>query len=873
MEYKKINIRNLVNDIDSLLAHKNKSSTESLLEHSEQALRVFELINQRKNVLQAINEVINTINFKHEEEFCGSLSLYSKTLIIEMFTNAIYLHDIGKINLAFQFKHIKNKDVNYLIEKYKDILNLSSMETWHSFLSSSIFINIYYSQIKAMKNDANKLFLTYLMFAFAQIINNHHSPMENLYDKTKENRHFVENIKNCLSNGNYNVLYKKPLDLFKKDRSEKANSMCYVFEKTFENIQMLSFDEKSINIIVRLLQSCLIASDFIATYCFYNNEKIENIDLGVIDNIDELIDKFNENEIVKKIGDYRLSGKNPELFENCPINTLRSDMFIEVEENFLRNLNCYIYNLQAPTGSGKTITATNLSLKTIKKTNILKIIIAVPYNALSSQTNNTYKNLFGNKLEFQVINSLTSALERKYSSGEIDYDKTLLDRQLLSYPVVLTSNIKLFDILFGNKRLDAMPLFQLMNSIIVLDEIQAYNNTIWREIIEHLYKYAEILNIKFVIMSATLPNLQKLIGFKNEEFVDLIKNPKKYFEHELFKNRVKKDYSMLKCKIECPILKNKIIQAIKERNKTENYSKVLIGFIKKKSAKEFYKKYKDFFESKEFIVLEFTGDDNVYEKAKMIDIVNKTYNKNLILISTQAIEAGIDIDCDIGFKDYSLLDSDEQFCGRINRSAKKKNCIVYFFKMDSEEVIYKNDLRLKKTLKYKKYQEILTNVEFSKFYDEVLDKIKIKSNELNDKNGIKSHYSSIKLQNHRNIAKKMKLISNQTFSIFLPYKFNMQTFDNTGNLLSESLMDGEKIWGKFIKLTNNQSLSYAEKRINLMKIREFLNLFIFQIYGKELIGIDEISGIYYIRDGEKYIINNKFDREIFKQDYKSRILS
>mgnify|MGYP000169888704 CR=1 FL=1 len=49
----------------------------------------------------------------------------------------------------------------------------------------------------------------------------------------------------------------------------------------------------------------------------------------------------------------------------------------------------------------------------------------------------------------------------------------------------------------------------------------------------------------------------------------------------------------------------------------------------------------------------------------------------MILVATQVIEAGVDIDMDIGFKDISRLDSEEQFMGRINRSGKKDG-VVYF---------------------------------------------------------------------------------------------------------------------------------------------------------------------------------------------------
>ena len=78
---------------------------------------------------------------------------------------------------------------------------------------------------------------------------------------------------------------------------------------------------------------------------------------------------------------------------------------------------------------------------------------------------------------------------------------------------------------------------------------------------------------------------------------------------------------------------------------------------------------------------------------------------------------------DIGYKDISRLDSEEQFMGRINRSCKKKGCIVYFFNYDDARKIYKNDARLNngKTLEDDDIKEILENKNFSKFYEAVFE--------------------------------------------------------------------------------------------------------------------------------------------------------
>ena len=81
---------------------------------------------------------------------------------------------------------------------------------------------------------------------------------------------------------------------------------------------------------------------------------------------------------------------------------------------------------------------------------------------------------------------------------------------------------------------------------------------------------------------------------------------------------------------------------------------------------------------------------------RILDKVKKATD-TIILVSTQVIEAGVDIDMDIVYKNISKLDSEEQFLGRINRSCKKEG-IAYFFEVDEASNIYKDDVRLSESI-------------------------------------------------------------------------------------------------------------------------------------------------------------------------------
>lgn len=134
--------------------------------------------------------------------------------------------------------------------------------------------------------------------------------------------------------------------------------------------------------------------------------------------------------------------------------------------------------------------------------------------------------------------------------------------------------------MFGNEKEDVFAFYQLCNSVIVLDEIQSYKNALWSEIITFLKSYAKLLNIKIIIMSATLPNLEMLTDHK-EDAVILISQKDRYFKHPVFAERVIPDYSLLKVKMTLELLcKHVQKQALQEK-------KILIEFISKKVQKTF----------------------------------------------------------------------------------------------------------------------------------------------------------------------------------------------------------------------------------------------------------------------------------------------
>lgn len=837
-------IDKLVDSHENIFAHeKENAAEETLKEHSDLSLYFFEKFMHDKGLEDIIINIIRNLPIQGEE-----IDYEIQKLIFEMFVNAIYLHDIGKINPAFQKNKMNNSRIT-VEDRY------ATHESKHSLLSSLIYIDIYLDKIDENIGDREtKIFLYNILYSFSYIISRHHSYLEDLseigfLDKLEWK---LENIKSDSFEVGYYVY---------KERLVGRKNLSRLKYRYGENIDQFSF--YTLN---RLLFSLIVNCDFHATHTYLQGKEP---DFKYIDNIDSIFNIYKNTNVYSGIEQYK---RDKNYFGTNSINNLRSDIFIESEDNLIKNLDKgNIYYLEAPTGSGKTNTSINLALNIIKnQPNFNKIFYIFPFNTLVEQTEKSLKDTFAknhkNSPKIAVINSITPIVttEEREDKDDIyqrDYTIDLLNRQTLNYPIVLTTHVNFFNYLFGTGREINLPFLQLCNSVIIIDEIQSYKNTLWPETVRFLTEYSQLLNMKIIIMSATLPKLDKLIEDEDANFIELIEDKNIYYQNTLFKERVILNFDLLKSdKIE----DEEIIKLVEGIFAERGEARVIIEFITKKTARHFYEIFKERFDG-ERKVLEVTGDDSTYSRSKVIRQINEvdkdgTYiNKDILIIATQVIEAGIDIDMDIGLKDISMLDSEEQFLGRINRSCKKSNCYAYFFNYDNANKIYKEDYRLEKNLLDETYQNYLVAKDFDHFYELCFKRLGEKKNEYNRENMVAFFNEDVGKLNFTEVEKRMKLIDQENYQIFLAHKIKLD---------SGEILDGERVWQEYIKLLKDNSMDYAEKRIKLSQLSQMISYFTFNFldfddkYDRRPKYFSEnIGRIYYIENGEEFLTNDgKFDR-------------
>lgn len=821
----------------------NGKNPEILKEHVDRCYHYFEELWEHKN-FKAVFE-----NF--QKELAPELSNEGIKLFYSLIVNVIIFHDYGKINPRFQSITMKNT-----LRKWTVIDCLEG--TNHSMLSAAIYLDYFYEKIQESplsKDEKNIIHV--FMLANAYVITRHHgnlSGFEAFLEEFQQNQQLAD-IFSCMNQGVFAEVYHGP---FCKKGLHSVN-MPMQNKRKYDSFSEKQSLQLGLYAYIRFLFSVLVSCDYYATSEYDNG--IQMSAFGTIENT-EFVTQYEQSERVKQIR--RL---NPEscVDDKKDINILRNRMFYEAEQTLLENKDANVAFAEAPTGSGKSNLAMNCSLKLLDK-NINKIFYVYPFNTLVEQNYDTLEKIYGQTDIFKsiaVINSITPIPlngTRKFwenldkEENEKFYQKALLDRQFLNYPFILTTHVNLFQIMFGCEREAAISFYQLAGSVVVLDEIQSYKNVLWTEIMMFLQCYSRLLNMKIIIMSATLPKLDMLTG-NHEKVVNLIENPEKYFQDARFKKRVALSYELLyqdkKTEME-ELYAHVLGQAQKGR-------KILMEFITKTSAEMFYHMLAES-GREDLQIFCMTGDDNQIDRKRILremDTADK--DKAVILVATQVVEAGIDIDMDIGYKDISKLDSEEQFIGRINRNFKRKG-VVYFFDMDNESGIYKEDYRVDTayTLRKDEMKQLLADKNFGKYYDYILKGIRKYRNDRKNENGIEAFVDNVKKLDFVWISQKMKLIDkNDDWKMSVYFAREITT--DTGEII-----DGKQVWERYRELLSDMTMNYAKKQILLSEVKSKMSYFIYQIkIDNSLDYNDRIGELYLIEDAEQYFENGRLNTDKF----------
>lgn len=824
------------------------ANRETLQEHTQRCQKYFLRLLDKEKMQDALDKIEPVLTKDTAKNY--------RDWFLQAVRDVITFHDAGKINPVFQQKAMKNK-------AFENIHIPQLYEQKHSALSAYIYLDCQIAQLerlcKAAPMEPDQRICLYEMICInAYLIMKHHSDLGSfdefgaaiqeggkLYniDKEMEQKSYRQ-----LYGGKYSQMpvskYGTILERAAKTESEERRFAKYTY--------------------ARLVFSLLTACDYYATHEYITGTEIKQF--GSVQEIDDLRETFEKTPRMRSI---RTFCPEDAADDKTDINYLRNMLFYEAERNLIKHANEDIFYLEAPTGCGKSNVGFHCSFYLAKK-GMGKIIYVYPFNNLVEQNRVSLEELFQGSDIFEraaVVNSVTPIkrnvkTDRENSEfeenwAECDWSKSLLDRQFLNYPMILTTHVSLFETMFGTQREALFGFHQLVGSVIVLDEIQSYKNAIWTEIMMFLQYFCKYLHCKVLIMSATLPDLAVLTGIQ-EGVRRLIADRAFYFNDKRFQDRVQISYELLQREA---FDEEALYAHVKAQAGTKK--KILVEFIQKKMAYRFFDRLASD-EEIDAVVERITGDDNCVDRERILRCI-KTQGfeqTGYILIATQVVEAGVDIDMDIGYKDISTLDSEEQFMGRINRNAKREG-IVYFFDLYSAKRIYgEHDYRISEafTLKNETMQQILRDKDFSKYYEQVMHVIQKNRNASSDAEGIDAFVQDTGALCFRKISARMRLIEENDWqmSVFLARTIVLENGET---------VDGQDLWNQYKELLMYPPKDYARFRIQLSEISSKLNLFIYQIRKNSNITYsDRVGEIYCIENGADFFVDGRLDKRKLEKE-------
>ncbi len=865
---------------------------ETLAEHLDRVLGYTQKLVDNHHLDEVINRLIEEYFLEVQFEVSPELVNITK----EIFIKSIAYHDHGKVNENFQV--VKMKNPHFQGKENQE----NGIESRHSTLSSFLFLSYTTDEIMhRFSGHKERSCLLGLAFLFSYGIYRHHSYalLDNFWDYILEESKRVEVFKRYLNQFSIPFKNSKSVDLITRERLEFYLGKGNAFGPYKESVALYQ--------LLRLNYSLLTASDYLATYDYING--VEVTDLGTFDNhrIEELYSKIQTDDFLdednQKVNFNKktfeelntLSLEKPTEKSNENLNLLRQQMAAEAIRTLRKNKNAPIFYLEAPTGGGKTNISMLLALELLRyDSKINKVYYVFPFTTLIDQTFESIKtNLQLNEKEIVALHSKTSFANEISEDDQYGADKrNLVDKLFVNYPICLLSHIRFFDVLKSNRKETNYLLHRLANSIVIIDELQSYNPIHWDKVMYLLNQYAKLYNIRFILMSATLPKIGMLtIGDAKSDIISLLPNSKtEYFQNPNFSDRVKVDFSLVQHKITLKELASIVLEKSKEyaeqdygESKPKGSVFTIVEFIIKSSTTLFEKKIDEISASFFDEVFVLSGTILHHRRREIINFIKRKENrtKKILLITTQVVEAGVDIDMDLGFKDTSLLDSDEQLAGRINRNVKKSHCQLFLFNYNNAGSIYSQDWRYQfpeKQLSSEEKEMILNTKDFDKFYQIVLDHKNTLEKRI-EFIGIAEYIEAIRKLKFSTVHEEFQLIDQESLSCFVPIRVPICVeIDLVGqyesiftpsdlDYLAEAGIypdDEQKICGKqvfdFYLEMIQYPQSYQQRVIHLKKMQGILSKFVFSMFNskknkirlKEFMDMEKsVYGFCYLSDWKK----------------------
>jgi len=310
-----------------------------------------------------------------------------------------------------------------------------------------------------------------------------------------------------------------------------------------------------------------------------------------------------------------------------------------------------------PTGGGKTRAALGFAFTHAQTHKHRRVIVALPYTSILDQMASEYADIFGVDSFLPHYSTWQSPLEDENNQSESDKARSYAEENW-DASLILTTAVQLFDSIFSNRPSDCRKLHRLAGSIIVLDEVQALPVNYLSPIVDVLSELVKNYGVTLLLSTATPVPLDLINTFKiDHPPIELVSNPL-----GVYRELKRVDYQ---------ISTNKVWnwEQVADELCTGQQGMVIVN-TKKQSLGLF-----DAVKERESEALYLSTYLCSAHRRRVIKEVKRRLlaGEPCVLVTTQIVEAGVDIDFPVVMRAIGPLDRIVQAAGRCNREGKPEH--------------------------------------------------------------------------------------------------------------------------------------------------------------------------------------------------------
>ena len=396
----------------------------------------------------------------------------------------------------------------------------------------------------------------------------------------------------------------------------------------------------------------------------------------------------------------RLNEHLASLPQDSELNRLRTRMRKEACRNIRDRLDDgrRVFSLAAPTGAGKTFMMLVLAREIIEREGPHRLIYALPFLSITEQVEDVTEEVFGKlsehirRVDSKGQNERLKNLQEQLEGGDPDaFEKMRAEQfatETFDHPFIITTFVRLFETLVSNRNAELLKVPNFQQSIFLIDEIQALPPRLYGFFVALLDAFCEMHNAYAIISTATMPNFELpdearhdvqafFPDYEAPSSHDLLSAS--YFDHELF------DRYTVEGKGE-PLSLDALANEVAGEPEP-----VLVILSTIDDTKDLYDKLQGQVDARvELLNTHFTPEDRRQKIAACDHITDPDEEGSadrVILISTQLIEAGVDISFPVLYRDVCPVPSVVQSAGRCNRNAEaqgKGRVILFELRRDKK---------------------------------------------------------------------------------------------------------------------------------------------------------------------------------------------